>query len=258
MFTNLNIETPQPVNFLSQEVTTLIIKNLPDLGRKDVDSFFQHFGALQVRPMETNKMKNTAFVDFPDRNTAALAFGRLQQLDFHGNKLRVEYALPNKSKLENTSHTPDIPNPHPYGHSGETTNPTEQPSGSSYSAVNPNPLGHGHAPAERSGLTEMEAEPIAPELGINYPSQPNLYYRYPPPTVDTLKNIMNAIVAVPKLYTQVLHLMNKMNLPPPFGPVTATPPMLVEAEIIPEEKKAKPKDELVCTDESEIESSDEG
>ncbi len=30
---------------------------------------------------------------------------------------------------------------------------------------------------------------------------------------------MNAIAAVPKLYTQVLHLMNKMNLPPPFGPI---------------------------------------
>lgn len=25
---------------------------------------------------------------------------------------------------------------------------------------------------------------------------------------------------------QVLHLMNKMNLPPPFGPVTARPPMV--------------------------------
>jgi U11/U12 small nuclear ribonucleoprotein SNRNP65 len=37
---------------------------------------------------------------------------------------------------------------------------------------------------------------------------------------------MNAIIGVPKLYTQVLHLMNKMNLPCPFGPVTSTPPLV--------------------------------
>lgn len=37
---------------------------------------------------------------------------------------------------------------------------------------------------------------------------------------------MNAIIAVPKLYTQVLHLMNKMNLPCPFGPVTSTPSLV--------------------------------
>lgn len=31
--------------------------------------------------------------------------------------------------------------------------------------------------------------------------------------------MMQAIGSVPRLYNQVLHLMNKMNLPPPFGPV---------------------------------------
>ena len=37
-----------------------------------------------------------------------------------------------------------------------------------------------------------------------------------------------AIIAVPKLYTQVLHLMNKMNLPPPFGPLRKQPPFPLE------------------------------
>lgn len=31
--------------------------------------------------------------------------------------------------------------------------------------------------------------------------------------------MMHAIATVPRLYVQTLHLMNKMNLPPPFGPV---------------------------------------
>jgi U11/U12 small nuclear ribonucleoprotein 65 kDa protein len=41
---------------------------------------------------------------------------------------------------------------------------------------------------------------------------------------------MNAIIGVPRLYTQVLHLMNKMNLPCPFGPVTSTPPLVSSNE----------------------------
>ena len=77
--------------------------------------------------------------------------------------------------------------------------------------------------------------PIAPALGFAYPMPPTLHYKYPPPTARTLRNISRgkrwqrslgtvfaevlphaALAAVPKLYTQVLHLMNKMNLPPPF------------------------------------------
>lgn len=62
-------------------------------------------------------------------------------------------------------------------------------------------------------------------LRIKYPSNPNLHYRYPDPTPEILTNIMHAVGTVPRLYNQVLHLMNKMNLPPPFGPVRrdATP-----------------------------------
>lgn len=55
---------------------------------------------------------------------------------------------------------------------------------------------------------------------------PTLKYQYPPPNPDIIVNIMNAIVAVPKLYTQVIHLMNKMNLPPPFGEATSMTPMV--------------------------------
>jgi U11/U12 small nuclear ribonucleoprotein SNRNP65 len=58
--------------------------------------------------------------------------------------------------------------------------------------------------------------PIAPELGIDYGIPPQLHYKYPPPNPFILNNIMQAIAAVPKLYVQVCHLMNKMNLPPPF------------------------------------------
>lgn len=42
-------------------------------------------------------------------------------------------------------------------------------------------------------------------------------YQYPPPDKQILINITKILVSVPKFYTQVLHLMNKMNLPCPFG-----------------------------------------
>eukprot|EP00899_Mesostigma_viride_P012209 jgi/Mesvir1/2098/Mv16630-RA.1 len=65
--------------------------------------------------------------------------------------------------------------------------------------------------------------PIAPGLGFDYPPDPNLMYAYPPINESIARNILNTIIAVPRLYTQVLHLLNKMNLPPPFGPATPTP-----------------------------------
>jgi len=64
------------------------------------------------------------------------------------------------------------------------------------------------------------------KISLDYPSMPTLKYKYPPPNPDIIINIMNAIVAVPKLYTQVIHLMNKMNLPPPFGEATTMTPMV--------------------------------
>ncbi|CAG8497500.1 6799_t:CDS:2 [Diversispora eburnea] len=131
------------------ETTTLIVKNLPDYSEPDLLEFLKHYGPQNIRLGKSPQLKNSAFLDFPDRLSATNAFYKIQELgDICGKRIRVEYALP-----------------------------------------------------------------------MNYPSNPTLHYRYPPPTVETLQNIMNAITAVPKLYTQVLHLMNKMNLPPPFGPV---------------------------------------
>lgn len=58
---------------------------------------------------------------------------------------------------------------------------------------------------------------ISEKLGFRYESNPNLYYKYPPANSQIVSNIAKALLAVPKFYTQVLHLMNKMNLPPPFA-----------------------------------------
>lgn len=56
----------------------------------------------------------------------------------------------------------------------------------------------------------------ASEVDFNIPPPVHLKYQYPPPSRKVLENIAKALATVPKFYTQVLHLMNKMNLPCPF------------------------------------------
>lgn len=50
-------------------------------------------------------------------------------------------------------------------------------------------------------------------------------YLYPPPSPCVIGNIAQTLIEVPKFYTQVLHLMNKMNLPTPFQPVEELSPL---------------------------------
>jgi len=108
--------------------------------------------------------------------------------------------------------------------------------------------------AEPEPTPSFTGHPIASKLGFHYPPNPHLEYVYPPPNEDILCNILNAIDNCPKLYTQVLHLMNKMNLPPPFRPSSATP-LSIDYQSIRNKVKKKEKakhDDLLSSDESEI------
>ncbi|KAL0131874.1 hypothetical protein PUN28_003021 [Cardiocondyla obscurior] len=57
---------------------------------------------------------------------------------------------------------------------------------------------------------------------------PNIRYKYLTPTKSTLVRIAIQLLTQPAFYTQVLHLMNKMNLPPPFEELETEFPMLKE------------------------------
>ncbi|KAJ3080190.1 RNA-binding region-containing protein 3 [Quaeritorhiza haematococci] len=207
--------------------TAIVVKNVPDglLNGQDRLDFFRHFGATDFRGMDKSfRMRNMIFLNFPSRQEALSALVRLQQLSFMGRRLKVEFATPNKDALSE---------------SRTLTDQTED-----------NLRG-------TSLIADLQKpEPIAPKLGIEYPPPPGLFYKYPPPTPEILTNIMHSIAAVPRLYTQVLHLMNKMNLPPPFGPVTAPPPAM-KTNKAKNQKKRKARDALLASDESELESSDE-
>ncbi|XP_027349868.1 U11/U12 small nuclear ribonucleoprotein 65 kDa protein isoform X3 [Abrus precatorius] len=106
-------------------------------------------------------------------------------------------------------------------------------------------------------------QPIADRLGVDYPFPPHLEYAYPPPDGNILTNIVNALIAVPRFYTQVLHLMNKMNIPAPFRMALPTPPLPPEVPAPPPPPPPppitvmNPRSADLSGDESEMESSDE-
>ncbi|XP_063695662.1 RNA-binding region-containing protein 3 [Culicoides brevitarsis] len=103
-----------------------------------------------------------------------------------------------------------------------------------------------------------------PGLNFNDPPPPYLRYKYPQPTREIIDSICVALESVPKFYTQVLHLMNKMNLPPPFTPSQVMKPQKsfssvhCQTEISNVTRKRRIwSGDGVGSDESEMESDDE-
>ncbi|KAH7332261.1 hypothetical protein KP509_20G078800 [Ceratopteris richardii] len=183
-------------------------------------------------------MKNCAFVEFKDEAQAVRAQAQLNRLRFLGKILAVERAKPFTPKTplkdQNDISTATLP-----------AKPAQLDSQTSHvRCFESRPL---HTGAVRH-------EPIAPSLGIDYPCPPHLEYAYPPPDGNILTNIVNALIAVPRFYTQVLHLMNKMNLPAPFRPALPTPPLPPPP---PEPVVRSHTEKDLSSDESELESSEE-
>ncbi|KAL3565039.1 hypothetical protein D5086_033085 [Populus alba] len=87
------------------------------------------------------------------------------------------------------------------------------------------------------------------------------WYAYPPPDGNILTNIVNALIAVPRFYTQVLHLMNKMNIPAPFRMALPTPPLPPAALVPPPPPPPRISEKSPLAEQSssetEMESSDE-
>ncbi|KAI9266644.1 hypothetical protein BDA99DRAFT_558698 [Phascolomyces articulosus] len=224
-------------------ITTLVMKHVPRViggSHEKAFAYFRQYNAIDVRPMEGIAMRGTVFLDFANPIQAAEAYQRLQQLSQQSEdykKVRVEYAKPDPKRSATREHTSSHIPPQQQQHlssspSSSTTAPLILPSHPPPSSIN-------------------QGDPIAPHLGIHYPPNPDLRYRYPDPTPEILNNMMHAIASVPRLYVQTLHLMNKMNLPPPFGPVQNES---IPTTVLSQKRKHN---ELVASDESELESDEE-
>ncbi|XP_072306654.1 RNA-binding region-containing protein 3 [Eucyclogobius newberryi] len=180
---------------------TLLIRHLPaEMSKDEKEDMLKYFGAQSVRVLPCRgRLKNVAFATFRTENIAAKALVRLHQLQVLGHTLVVEFAKGQDSAIE-------LKDPPVTKISDKTTTELKRPE------------------PKQQDVPLLE-ENIAPSLGLKFQANPTLKYLYPPPSTAFLVNITHALICVPKFYVQVLHLMNKMNLPCPFGPVTARPPL---------------------------------
>ncbi|KAI9304117.1 hypothetical protein BJ944DRAFT_250150 [Cunninghamella echinulata] len=204
---------------MEPKTITLVVKHIPSVlssSLEDLQTFFMKHGAIRVRPMQSKQMKGMAFLDFKDYQTASKALETLKNYKFDTTHkgLRIEFA---KNRLAKSTKDNSL-----------TTTTADSKT--------------------KNQSLKRDPVPIAESLGINYPPNPQLKYKYPDPTPEIISNMMNSIATIPRLYNQVLHLMNKMNLPPPFGPQ--------ETLSVPSILKRK-HDDLLESGESEIESEED-
>ncbi|XP_056306518.1 RNA-binding region-containing protein 3 [Danio aesculapii] len=218
---------------------TLIIRHLPrELSRDEKEDLLKYFGASSVRVLsEKGPLKHMAFATFSSETLASKALNRLHQLRILGRTLVVEFAKDQDSA----------------------------------SVLKDPPVSDRTAAAEKEKKEKQQPSvplmdtSIAPSLGLKFQTNPTLKYLYPPPSSGILTNITHTLLSVPKFYVQVLHLMNKMNLPSPFRPVTAPPPMFqfempsgpLPPPFPPENPPLPEHDESGSEEESEYESGDE-
>lgn len=185
--------------------STLLVRHLPAaLTKEEKEDFLRHFGAVGVRVNGVRgPLKHTAFAEFQSKDVAVQVLGKLHQAEVLGCRLVVELARdysvgslpahPSDQQQDKKVETDEVKG-------ADTEEDTKEPEENAFD------------------VTFMQ-------WGLKYPRKRRLFYLYPPPSPSILTNISHALAACPKFYVQVLHLMNKMDLPAPFGPVTAQPPM---------------------------------
>ncbi|KAM3220392.1 U11/U12 small nuclear ribonucleoprotein 65 kDa protein [Capsicum annuum] len=223
--------------------STLLIRHLPDaIPHETLSRLLSNYGASSIRPYTSGRMRNCAFVDFKDEGLAHQAQQHLNGVCFLGKTLAVEHANRSTERDKNRQ--------------------IERRIGDDSVSLIKDAAAKEFGGGSRAGLYPGR-EPIAERLGVDYPFPPHLEYVYPPPDGHILTNIVNALIAVPRFYTQVLHLMNKMNIPAPFRMALPTPPLPTSPSVPPPPPPPPPPtvsksrmDDL-SSSESEMESSDE-
>ncbi|XP_076292452.1 RNA-binding region-containing protein 3 [Lasioglossum baleicum] len=222
---------------------TLRILHLPqELSDDRRNELFKKYGAIKTRTLRPSKKYTVTFAQFPSEQAATEALLRLHQLNIKGQYLTVEYARKSIA-IESTEN--EIPN----DKITKEENKKDSTNKSSFQAF-----------VQKLNSWTMNHV-------FTQPPPPNIYYKYTTPTRNTLMRIAIQLLKEPAFYTQVLHLMNRMNLPPPFEELEAEFPLLKEAYNMKKYKDIFSSDSLFDKEtgsdndeeeeESEIESNDE-
>ncbi|XP_012137449.1 RNA-binding region-containing protein 3 isoform X1 [Megachile rotundata] len=214
---------------------------LPDDRRNEL---LQKYGAIKTRTLRPSKKYTVTFAKFKSQQAATEALLRLHQLNVRGQHLTVEFAKKSISVETSEQNTED-------DKLTNEENKKESISKSNFQAF----------------LQKLNSWTM--NQVFTQPPPPNIQYKYSAPTRSTLIRIAIQLLKEPAFYTQVLHLMNRMNLPPPFEELEAEFPALKEVydmekykdifgkEILYDKENQGIYNEDVEEDESEIESNEE-
>ncbi|XP_042892766.1 RNA-binding region-containing protein 3-like isoform X3 [Penaeus japonicus] len=176
-----------------------------EITDEDKEDLLRYFGAVSVKHVSQHGQNKAVLARFPSEEDARCALQKLHQQEVLGVRLMVA--------LHGASTVPCSRQPHEMKENEAKGKETSRKA------------------KIKKKVEEFQVKLLAigSNFGVNHPVPPNLRYLYPPPSPSVIANIAQTLVAVPKFYTQVLHLMNKMNLPTPFGPVTKVSPHYEEA-----------------------------
>ncbi|KAK9880950.1 hypothetical protein WA026_013274 [Henosepilachna vigintioctopunctata] len=182
----------------------LRVKHLPkELSNEEKEEFLQHFGATEVKIVNYPKEKVIAFAKFENAEVAKAVLFRLHQLVVLNSRLSVDYA----------EH--DIGDKQPKLKKVEDDSLQKK--------------------CFKNFIVKLHS--FNNSAGFHQPPPPHLRYEYPKANRPTINNIAHVLATVPKFYMQVLHLMNRMNLPPPFVLETvSTPPLKPHLNVIPQKQ----------------------
>uniref|UniRef100_A0A182LUM8 RRM domain-containing protein n=1 Tax=Anopheles culicifacies TaxID=139723 RepID=A0A182LUM8_9DIPT len=175
---------------------------------------FLHLFGLETVRFIKRRNTDGAIVTVDSESEARLVIARLHQLLIKTHRLKVEYSNENEPNLS-------------------TSTATKEPT------------------VGKAIITP--GEKCFP-LGFEGFPPPHLSYRYPKSSPEILENITKELASNPALYYQTLHLMNKMNLRPPFESrqtMDAIPP------VTPNESIQKHPQASWSEEESELESDTE-
>lgn len=159
------------------------------LTKEDQIDLVKHFGSVSVKHTHHAGREEAVIASFASESDCVWALGKLHQLEVLGKRLMVTY--------HNDCLPPVTKEPHKCQNVNEDLDQKEK---------------------LRQKLLEYEAKlcAVGSNVGASYPINTKLRYLYPPPSPIVICNIAHNLLNNPKFYTQVLHLMNKMNLTPPF------------------------------------------
>ncbi|XP_050322588.1 uncharacterized protein LOC126754550 isoform X1 [Bactrocera neohumeralis] len=180
---------------MSASESTLIVKNIP-IFISDITSILPS-AAKEVKPFGRRRVLLT----YENEQAAQTVLEQLQQLEVKpGKQLNVTFFRKNVKPVANTNIAKTTTSSKATQTKLHPSNETALPQISKYV----------------SQLFACDAK-----LNFVQPPPPYLKYAYPRITPDILDAISIALMSNTRFYTQVLHLMNRMNLEPPFGAKSA-------------------------------------